>query len=110
MKRFKVFLGIILLAMAMGELATGFLAYPAIIEWSRLKTEWWAYYFPIVLLINSMIASILLMYYGVKMLKSGSFFTEKQAQQLDGKISRWFEKRKYGYCKSDYAIKEAKGE
>jgi len=109
MKRLKSVLGVVFICMAMGELATGFLAYPATVVYSMTRTEWWATYLPPLMLVNSLLASILLMFCGVKMTKESSFFTEKQSQWFEEKISRWAEKRKYGYHRSDDILnKESK--
>lgn len=106
MERVKALLGIVCMSMAMGELATGFWAYPVILKWCLTVTEWWATYLPEAMLFNSLTASVLLMFYGVRMLKANSFFTEKQSHWLDGKAGRWLERRRYGYCKSDYILKK----
>ena len=102
MSRLKSILGIALMCMAMGELATGFYAYPAVCEFANSRTEWWAQYLPPALLLNALAATVLMGYCGIKLMKENSFFTERQDQWFD----RWLEKRRYGYCKADYVIKE----
>jgi len=103
-KRLKALIGVLFQCMAMGELATAFIGFPALIDYCKLRIDWWAGYLPIVMLINSVAATILLMYCGVKMMHDNSLFTDEQSNKINNKISRWIEKRKYGYCKSDYNI------
>lgn len=104
--RLKVIAGILLMFMGILELDTGFLAYPSVMIWSATRTEWWATHLPIVMLFNSLVASVLCMYLGLKLTKEGSLFTEKQDERLRGKLDRWFEKKKYGYNRSDFVIKK----
>ena len=97
--------GILLMCMAMGELAAGFIGYPALLDYCWQRTDWWAAYLPLVMLINTLALTVLAVYCGVKLMHDNVFLTNEQNNWLN----RWFEKRKYGYCKSDFIIKKEGG-
>lgn len=77
----KVIAGILLMAMGMLVFANSILAYPAAMTWSATRVEWWAFYLPLLLLVNSLIAVGLCMYLGVGLITRGLVFTEKQTRK-----------------------------
>ena len=101
------YIALLLILMAWIEIASIFIAFPGIIGFVETQTEWYYEYLPVVCLVNGLIASILLMFAGVKRINLAFAFSnqEHDKPRFLIAIKRWREKKKYGYIRSEYILK-----